>query len=117
MTNWIIRWILSGVALAIVGNLHLGVRYDDTNALVIATVVLGLVNSIIKPILMLLTLPLNCMTFGLFGFVLNAILFAVAGNSVHGFHVDWPLGALLGPILMGLISGLLNSMLVDRGEG
>lgn len=116
MVNWVLRWIVSGVALAIVANIGIGVKYDNLNALAIATLVIGLVNAFIKPVLVLLTLPLNCLTFGLFGFVLNAILFFAAGNAVQGFHVGWPLGALLGPILMGLLSGLLNSILVDKKE-
>ncbi len=114
MLNWILRWTISGVALAVVGHLGIGVRYETVGALAMATVVIGLVNSLIRPILALLTLPLNCLTFGLFGFVLNAILFWVAGNSVPGFHVETVLGAVLGPILMGLLSGLLNSLIVDR---
>jgi putative membrane protein len=113
VTNWILRWVVSGIALAIVAHLHIGVSYETVSALAIATVVIGLVNALIRPILALLTLPLNCLTFGLFGFVLNAILFYIAGNAVNGFHVEfWP-GAILGPILMGLLSGLLNHLLPD----
>jgi len=114
--NWILRWVISGIALAIVGKLGIGVSYQDINSLAIATIVIGLVNSLIRPLLALLTLPLNCMTFGLFGFVLNAILFSVAGNAVPGFRVEWPWGALLGPVLMGLLSSILNSFLTDRKE-
>lgn len=116
MTNWILRWVVSGVALAVVAHLGIGVRYDSVPALAIATVVIGLVNSLIRPILALLTLPLNCMTFGLFGFVLNAILFYLAGNAVKGFHVDTVMGAVLGPVLMGLLSGVLNSFLQEKKE-
>jgi putative membrane protein len=114
MGNWIIRWIISGVALAIVAHLGIGVHYDDVTSLAIATIVIGLVNSLIRPILVLLTLPLTCLTFGLFGFILNAILFYAAGNAVTGFHVDTLLGAILGPILMGLLSGAMNMLIVDN---
>ena len=116
MGNWILRWVVSGVALAIVGKLGIGVSYDDIPSLVIATVVIGLVNSLIRPILAFLTLPLTCLTFGLFGVLLNAFLFYLAGNAVKGFHVEFPLGAILGPILMGLISGVLNMFVGDRTE-
>ena len=114
MTNWIVRWVISGIALAIVGNLGIGVKYDNISSLAIATIVIGLVNSLIRPVLAFLTLPLTCLTFGLFGFVLNAILFYVAGNAVNGFHVETAMGAIVGPILMGLISGVLNMFLVDN---
>ncbi|MGC8669361.1 MAG: phage holin family protein [Chthonomonadales bacterium] len=116
MNKWILRWVISGIALAIVGHLNIGVSYDSLTALVWATVVLGLVNSFILPLLVILTLPLNCLTLGLFTFVLNAILFTVAGNSVPGFHVHGILGAVLGPILMGLLSSFLNAIFVERTD-
>lgn len=114
--NWILRWVISGVALAIVGNLGIGVSYRDVGSLAIATIVIGLVNALIRPVLAMLTLPLNCLTFGLFGFILNAVLFYAAGNAVDGFVVEWPWGALIGSVLMGLLSSLLNSLLIDRKE-
>ena len=94
--------------------LNIGVHVRDLTALAIATVVIGLLNAFVKLILVLLTLPLNCMTFGLFGFVLNAILFKVADVLVDGFDVSWWPGAVLGPIIMGIVSGLLNTLIVDR---
>ena len=116
MTGWLLRWVISGVALAIVAHLNIGVRYTDVPSLAIATVVIGLLNAFVRPLLVLLTLPLNCLTFGLFGFVLNAILFKVADVLVEGFVVEGLLGMLLGPIIMGVISGILNSVLVDRNK-
>jgi putative membrane protein len=114
VTNWILRWVVSGIALAVVAHLNIGVSYKDVTSLAIATVVIGLVNSLIRPVIGFLTLPLNCMTFGLFGVVVNAILFWAAGNAVPGFHVEWPWGPVLGPILMGLLSGLLSNIIPDR---
>src|SRR5437879_4534703 len=116
MTNWVLRWVVSGVALAIVAQIPgLGITYhDDLGALALATVVIGLINSLVRPVLALLTLPLNCLTFGMFGFVLNAILFKVADILVEGFEVKGLLGALVGPIIMGILSGVLNSVLVER---
>ena len=67
MVNWILRWVMSGVALAIVAHLGIGVRYDSVAALATATVVIGLVKSLIRPWVGLLTMPLNCATLGLFG--------------------------------------------------
>ena len=116
MTGWILRWIISGVALAIVTKIGIGVEANSVESLAIATVVIGLLNAFVKPILTLLTLPLNCLTFGLFGFVLNAILFKLADMAVDGFEVKSILGAILGPIIMGVISGILNMALVDRNK-
>ena len=113
MKNWIMRWVASALALFIVTKIGIGVTADNLTAVLIATVVFGLFNSLIRPVLVLLTLPLNCMTFGLFGLVLNAILFFVVGNAVNGFHVESALGAVLGPIVMGIISGILSNFLQD----
>lgn len=113
MTNWVLRWVMSGVALAIVANLNIGVKVDNLTALAMATIVIGLINSLVRPIVMLLTLPLNCMTFGLFGVIINGLLFAATQAVVPGFHTDL-LGAILGSVLMGVISSLLNNLLPDK---
>ena len=113
MINWLLRWAVSGIALAIVSKLNIGVQIKDVPSLVEATVVIGLVNSLIRPVVDLLTLPLRCLTFGLIGLVVNAILFAATHLVVEGFKVD-VLGAFLGPILMGLISSVLNFFLPDK---
>ena len=118
MLNWLLRWVISGVALAIVAQIPgLGITYhNDIGALAMATVVIGLLNSLVKPILSLLTLPLNCLTFGLFGFILNAILFSSVHFIVPKFGVTTIWGALLGPILMGLLSGVMNMLIEDKKE-
>lgn len=113
MTNWLLRFLVSAVALGIVSKLKIGVTVDDSVSLIEATVVIGLINSLLKPILKLLTLPLNCLTFGLFGFFLNALLFASTHLLVDGFKTTFP-GAVWGSLLMGLISGLLGSLIPDK---
>ena len=114
MTNWLMRWVISGIALAIVAKLHIGVDYSDISSLAKATIVIGLVNSLIKPILTVLTMPLSCMRLGMFGAVLNAVLFYATQLLVPGFKVEfWP-GAVLGPMLMSIIGGILSNLLPDR---
>lgn len=115
MTNWLMRWVASAVALAIVAHIPgLGISYDNSlGVLIEATFVIGLVNSLIRPIVMLLALPLNCLTFGVAGCVVNAVLFWFTVLIVPGFHVGTVVGAFMGPVLMGLISGLLSAFLVD----
>ncbi len=115
MVNWLLRWVASGVAIAIVSSLGIGIRYDNLSALALATVVFGLLNSLVRPVLGVLALPLNCLTMGMFGFALNALLFFIAGNAVRGFHVGFE-GAMLGPLLIGLVSGFLNFLLPDKKE-
>jgi putative membrane protein len=77
----------------------------------IAAFVMGLLNFFVRPILSLLSLPLNIVTLGLFSFVLNALLFALAANVVQGFEVSNFLSALAGSILLALMTSLLSSFL------
>ena len=115
MGNWLARWVISGIALAIVSKLNIGVEVKDVGSLAMATIVIGLVNSLVRPIVMLLTLPLTCVTFGLFGVLVNAALFAATEAVVPGFNTDlW--GAIIGSILMGFISSILSGILPDKKQ-
>lgn len=114
MKNWIMRWVVNALALAIVAHLNIGVRYDSISGLLVATVAIGLANSVVRPVLGFFTMPLNCLTFGLFGYVLTFLLFYIVGQLVPGFHVTSALGAVLGSLLLGIVSGVLSHFLVDR---
>ncbi|HZT41681.1 MAG TPA: phage holin family protein [Chthonomonadaceae bacterium] len=118
MKNWILRWIASAVALYVVANIVPGIHLakNDLGALIVAVIALGLVNSLIRPIIMFFAWPINCLTFGLFGFALNVVLFLIVGQVVPGFKVDGIVPALIGMILMGIISGIINFLLKDRGD-
>lgn len=119
-----LRWILSTVALYItvlLGQaLHLrfyvahGVR--GVEGLLLAVVALGIVNAVLRPIAQLIALPLSCLTFGLFGFVINALMFWLAGQVVPGFHVGGFWAPLFGSLVMGLVSGALNNLLISDRE-
>ena len=80
-----------------------------------AVVVMGIVNAIIRPIVQLLTLPLNCLTFGLFSFVINAVMFWLVGWFTEAFRVHFA-GALVGSIVMSLVGGLANQAIVAPQE-
>jgi putative membrane protein len=119
MRNWLLRWVASGLALYIITKLHIGIHVDKDSlgTLIVAVIVLGLINSFLRPIILFFVWPINCLTFGLFSFVVNAMLFWLVGsNLVPGFHVDGFVPALIGSILMGLISGFLNFILADRND-
>jgi putative membrane protein len=78
---------------------------------------LGIANALLRPLLKALTLPLTCLTFGLFAFVINAGLFWLAGQVLPSqFHVAGWQGALFGSLIMGLVGGILNNMLVSKRE-
>lgn len=89
------------------------VAYDDRTAVFTFALVLGLINATIRPVLRLLTLPLTCLTFGLFALVLNAALFGLAARLTPGMTVSaW--GAILGAIVASIASGVIYSMIDER---
>lgn len=117
MKNWVVRWIASALALFIVASVVPGIKVDSLGTLLIAVVVLGLVNSCIRPLIMFFVWPINCLTFGLLGFAINVLLFWFVGsNLVKGFHVEGPYAALIGSVAMGFLSGLFNMILKDKGD-
>lgn len=113
MKGLIIRWVISAIALFITASLAqmMGIAIILTGAIpaFIAILVLTIVNALIRPLLVLLTLPLNCLTLGLFTILINALMFWLAGSvGIKGFKVDGILAALFGSIVMSLISGIAN---------
>ncbi|MBK6980859.1 MAG: phage holin family protein [Betaproteobacteria bacterium] len=100
----LLRWLLSALALLAVAYLYPGVRVETFFAAVIAALALGLANALIRPILVVLTLPVTIVTLGLFLFVINAALFWLVAQIVKGFHVQGFLDALVGSILYSLIT-------------
>ncbi|HZH56928.1 phage holin family protein [Yanghanlia caeni] len=106
-------WILNAVALLIVAYLLPGITVASFGAALIAALVLGLLNTLVKPVLILLTLPITVVTLGLFLLVLNALVFWFAGSILKGFQVAGFWWALIGAIVYSLISGLLSRLLVQ----
>ena len=108
----ILSWILNAVALLAVAYLLPGVHVAGPGSALIAALVLGLVNTLIRPLLILLTLPATLLTLGLFIFVINGLLFWLVGSILEGFSVDGFWVAMLGAIFYSVISWALASLLV-----
>ena len=104
----LLRWLLNTLALAIVAYIVPNFYYRDWIALAIAALVLGLLNAIVRPVLILLTLPLTVVTLGLFLIVLNAIMLEITAAIVPGFDIDGFGWALLGAIVLALVSLVTN---------
>lgn len=113
MRNMVARWAINAMALAVVAHLNVGVQYEGIGALLIAALAIGFANSVVHPILKFLTMPLSCLTFGLFSYVLSFILFYVVGQVAPGFDVT-PGGAVIGSVLLSVVSGALSHLLTDR---
>lgn len=104
MTRFIAHWFVVGVALGVTAWLLPGVHVDSAVALIVGSLVLGFVNALVRPFLTLLTLPLTVLTLGLFYLVVNAAAFALAAWIVPGFTVDTLGAAMLGALLVSLVS-------------
>jgi putative membrane protein len=105
-------WLINAVALIAVAYLMPSVAVTSINAALIAALVLGLVNAVVRPVLVLLTLPVTILTLGLFIFVLNGLLFWAVAQWVEGFAVAgfWP--AVLGAIVFSIVSWLLSALVL-----
>ena len=109
----LLRWFFNGVALVFTAYLLDGIEVSGFGAALVASLVLGIVNAIIRPIFLLLTLPLNLLTLGLFTFVVNAIMLMLVASLVSGFSVNGFFSALLGSVILSLSSSLLTSLVKD----
>ena len=98
------RWIVNAAALVLVAYVYPGVQIESFTAALFAALVLGLVNAVIRPLLVILTLPVTLLTLGLFLFVINALCFWLATVLVPGFSVGGFGAALLGSILYSLLT-------------
>ncbi|AUW93924.1 MAG: phage holin family protein [Sulfobacillus thermosulfidooxidans] len=106
--RWLTVWIASAVGLAVVTHLHLGVQAVSAESIIVAALVLGLVNTIIRPVVKLLTLPINLLTFGLFGLVINALMLWLVSAVVPGFMVHGFGAAFWGALILSIVSGVVG---------
>jgi putative membrane protein len=107
----IVVWLLNAVALLVVAYVLPGIAVASFWSAMLAALVLGFLNTLVKPFLILLTLPITIVTMGLFLLVLNALVFWLAGSLFRGFQVDGFWWAVAGALLYSLISGLFSMML------
>ncbi len=112
MALLLLVWILNAVSLLIVAYLLPGINVASFGSAMIAALVLGLLNALVKPVLIVLTLPITVVTLGLFLLVLNALLFWFAGSILKGFAVDGFGWALLGALVYSIVAGLLANLMV-----
>lgn len=103
-------WLVSAVSLVLVSRLVTGIVFADFISAILAAVIIGLVNLLVKPIIILFTLPITILTFGLFTFVINAIVFQLASRVTPGFTIDSFWAAFLGSLLYAIINSLLHKI-------
>jgi putative membrane protein len=115
MKGIVIRWLVLTLAIFMAAYMIDGIHVSGFPSAVLAAAVLGVLNAFFRPILLLLTLPLNILTLGLFTFAINAILLMMASGVIRGFDVDGFGAALLGALFISAVSWLLTSFISERG--
>lgn len=115
MLRFLIWWFTLAVALGVTSWLLPGVHVGSAVALAVASLVLGLVNALIRPVLVILTLPVTILTLGLFYLVVNGFAFGIAAWFVPGFDVDSFAWAILGAMITGLLSWFVGSFTRPSG--
>lgn len=109
-------WIINALALLALPYVVSSVHVASFGTAMIVALVLGLINAVLRPLLVVLTLPVTLLTLGLFIFVINALLFQLAGNLVDGFNVGGFWSALFGSMVYSLISWALSALFLKRGK-
>ncbi|MDB5828618.1 MAG: rane protein of unknown function [Variovorax sp.] len=107
----ILKWLLSAIALLAVAYLYNGVQVTSFGSALIAAAVIGLLNMVVRPVLVVLTLPVTIVTLGLFLFVINALMFWAASGLLGGFHVNGFGAALIGSLLYSLLGLVIEAAL------
>ena len=106
----LVNLIINGLVVFVTGRILPGVVINDFFTAVVVSIVLGVVNTFIKPVLLILTLPINILTLGLFTFVINALMVLIVDSLVPGFKVDGFLSALIFSLVLTIVSAVIYSL-------
>ena len=106
----LLRWVLSALSVMATAYIVPGVTITNFWSALIAAFVIGLVNALVRPVFLLLTLPVNLVTLGLFTFIINALMFWLASSIVKGFDVSGFRAAFFGAIVYWLVSWIVNGL-------
>ncbi len=107
----IVRWLLLACALLLIAYLYSGVQVASFGSALVAALVIGLFNTLLRPVLVVLTIPISLVTLGLFLFVINALMFWAASGLLGGFHVRGFGAALLGSLMYSALGVLIDRTL------
>lgn len=116
MKGILIRWLILTAAILAAAYLVKGIHVGNFFTALAAAAVLGILNALLRPLLIILTLPITIISMGLFLFVINAVLLLMASGVVGSFHVTGFGSALLGSLVISIVGWLLNSFVSDRGR-
>jgi len=113
MAHFMVKWLINALAIFIVAHIVKGIEVSNTAIVLVIALVLGVVNAFLRPFIILITLPINILTLGLFTLFINGALFYLVSKIVKGFVITgfWP--AFWGYILFSIVSFLLSSLVVE----
>ncbi|MFA5181605.1 MAG: phage holin family protein [Syntrophales bacterium] len=116
MKGLIVRWLILTIAILSAAYFIRGIYVSSFTAAFFAAAVLGILNALFRPVLILLTLPINILTLGLFTFIINAVLLKVTAAVIPGFDLQgfWP--AVLGALVISIVNWLLHLLIADSGK-
>lgn len=106
---FIIHWTITALSLWVASHIFKGLRFDSTASLAVSALLLGFANAIVKPLLIVLTLPLTFLTFGLFLLVINALVILLVAALVRGFHISGFWTALFASLFVSVLSIVIGS--------
>jgi putative membrane protein len=113
---FLLHWSITAISLWAASHIFKGVRFADTSSLVVSALLLGLANAVVKPLLIVLTLPLTLVTFGLFLLVINALMIMMVSGLVKGFRVSSFWTAFFASIFVSILSIVIEAVLPDGGS-
>jgi putative membrane protein len=116
MMGLLIRWIVNAGALWLIASVIKGIEVQSVFSALVAAAVLGVINAILRPIFILLTLPINLITLGLFTFLLNGFMLYLASTLVRGFEIHGFWAPVFGALILSLVSALTTAFLSDEGR-
>lgn len=110
------RWLVNAAALFLTAQVVKDFNIDNFLAAIVAAMVLGIINAIIRPIVIFLTLPINILTLGLFTLFINAVMLWVVSASVEGFEIKGFFAAFVGSLILTIISSVLSFIIKDKKD-
>jgi putative membrane protein len=116
MKGFLIRLLITALGLWVADQLLSGITITGTSALIVSALLLGIVNAVIRPVILILTLPLTVVTLGFFVLIVNGISLAIAAWLVPGFHIAGLWSATLGAIIVGLTSWAASAFIGGSGR-
>ena len=116
MRGLLLRWLVLTVAIMFTAYVIKGIQVSGFLSAFFTAAMLGILNAFFRPVLIILTLPINILTLGLFTFVINALMLLMASGVISGFAVSGFWAAVFGSLLISLVSWVLNSLINERGK-